>query len=132
MREREIARFERAGDVRVMSVGATDGKVVVREDLSGPSAAIAYGEERRTLRVTLSSEAAAALLRAGFCGGVDSLWSFLSDEAHDIVDLMDLCDELGVPYAFSASGPGGDLQFRPSGVGSRAASAAWRRPPGCA
>lgn len=114
MEEREIARFECAGDVRVMRVGADGEKIVVREDLSGPSVLLAYGEKNRTLRVSLAAEDAARLLRLGFCGGVDSLWSYLSDEAHDIVDLMDLCDGLGVPYAFSSEGPGGVLQFRPA------------------
>ena len=114
MDEHEVARFERAGDVRVMSVAADGEKIVVREDLSGPSALLAYGERCRTLRVTLAGEAPAALLRQGFCGGVDSLWSYLTDERHDIVDLMDLCDGLGVPYAFSSTGPGDVLQFRPA------------------
>lgn len=114
MDEHEVARFERAGDVRVMRVAADGEKIVVREDLSGPSVLLAYGEKNRTLRVTLTGEAAAMLLRLGFCGGVDSLWSYLSDEEHDIVDLMDLCDELGVAYAFSAAGPGDVIQFRPA------------------
>lgn len=114
MEEREIARFECAGDVRAMRVGADGEKIVVCEELAGPSVLLAYGEKNRTLRVSLSAGDAAQLLRLGFCGDVDSLWSYLSEEAHDIVDLMDLCDGLGVPYAFSSEGPSGDLQFRPA------------------
>ena len=37
-------------------------------------------------------------------GGFDSLWSFLSSEKNDLVDLMDLCDRLAIPYVFEATG----------------------------
>ena len=50
MEEREVARFECAGDVRVMRVGADGEKIVVCEELAGPSVLLAYGEKNRTLR----------------------------------------------------------------------------------
>ena len=115
MREQEVARFEAAGDERRMYVGAEGEKVVVREELTGPSVLVAYGEERKSLRVALGADAVSALLATiGFLGSGDSLWDYLASERHDIVDLMDLCDHRGIPYEFSASGSGGDCQFRPA------------------
>lgn len=113
----EVARFERAGDVRRMLVGEEGEKVVVREELSGPSVLVAYGEERKALRMALGADAVSALLACiGFSRTEDSLWSYLSSERYDIVDLMDLCDQRGIPYEFSSSGSGGDCQFRPAEV----------------
>ena len=61
--------------------------------------------------------AVSALLACiGFSRSEDSLWSYLSSERYDIVDLMDLCDRRGIPYEFSSSGSGGDCQFRPAEV----------------
>ena len=115
MQEQEVARFEHAGDVRSMFVGSQDEKIVVREELEGPSVLVAYGEERKTLRVSLGADAVSALLAAiGFVGSDDSLWDYLASERHDIVDLMDLCDQRGIPYEFSSSGSGGDCQLRPA------------------
>ncbi|MCR8908166.1 MULTISPECIES: hypothetical protein [Atopobiaceae] len=115
MFENEVARFESAGDVRTMHVYEEDGRIVVREDLEGPSTLIVYGEDRRSLRVAFGPEALAALLAAiGFAGSADSLWGYVSREDHDIVDLMDLCDQRGIPYEFSSIGSGGDCQLRPA------------------
>ena len=115
MQEQEVARFEHAGDVRRMFVGSQDEKIVVREELTGPSVLVAYGEERKTLRVSLEADAVSALLAAiGFVGSDDSLWDYLAGERHDIVDLMDLCDQRGIPYEFSSGGSGGDCQLRPA------------------
>ena len=115
MQEQAVARFEHAGDVREMFVGTDGEKIVVRESVSGPSAVVAYGQERRDLRVSLSPEAVSARLEAvGFAGAPDGLWDYLTSEWHDIVDLMDLCDRRGVAYEFASTGPGGDWQFRPA------------------
>lgn len=115
MQEQAVARFEHAGDVREMFAGTDGEKIVVRESVSGPSAVVAYGQERRDLRVSLSPEAVSALLEAvGFAGAPDGLWDYLTSEWHDIVDLMDLCDRRGIAYEFASTGPGGDWQFRPA------------------
>lgn len=115
MGEREVARFECARDVRVMSLGEEEGRVVVREDLSGPSALVAYGDERRSLRVALGAGALSRLLEAiGACGEGDSLWGYLADEEHDIVDLMDLCDRMDIPYSFASLGSAGEVTYRPA------------------
>lgn len=117
MHEREVARFERSGDERRMLVGMTDDGIVVREELRGPSVVVAYGDESRSLRVSLGADAVSALLaELGFGGSEDSLWGYLASERHDIVDLMDLCDRKGIPYEFCASGPAGDCQLRRLGV----------------
>ena len=101
----EVAQFKRAGDTRRMLVGGRDDVVVVREELSGPSTLVAYGEESKTLSARFTGEALGTLLaQGGFLGGFDSLWSFLSSEKNDLVDLMDLCDRLAIPYVFEATG----------------------------
>lgn len=111
----EVACFERAGDVRRMLVGVEAGNVVVRQDVSGPSTLVAFGDDERSLRVSLSPEAVSMLLReVGFVGWEEALWGYLSDEDRDIVDLMDLCDRLGVPYGFTAIGSESGIQFRPA------------------
>ena len=115
MAECEVARFECAGDVRVMRLGEEDGRVVVREDLSGPSVLVAYGDERRTLLVSLEEGAAAALLEAiGARDEASSLRGYLADESHDIVDLMDLCDRAGIRYSFTSLGSEGEVAYRPA------------------
>ena len=115
MREREVARFERAGDVRVMSLGEEEGRIVVREDLAGPSVLVAYGDEWRSLRVSFGPASVSGLLRAiGSSGEGESLWAYLADESHDIVDLMDLCDAAAVPYSFTSLGSGGEVAYRPA------------------
>lgn len=117
MDEVRVSRFEHAGDVREVSVGMDGGRVVVREEVSGPSARIAYGEERRLMSVFLSGEAVSRLLgEVGFAGGEGSLWDYLSSEGRSLVDLMDLCDERGIAYEFRSSGSGGDCCLRPAGV----------------
>ncbi|OUO33484.1 hypothetical protein B5F84_08525 [Olsenella sp. An290] len=114
MELREIARFAHAGDVRRMLVGLDGGSLVVREDVSGPSALVAYGEEEYRLRMVIGPDALSDLLaRVGF-SGEEGLWAYLSDEGRGLVDLMDLCDGLGISYAFSSMGPKGSLQFRPA------------------
>ena len=107
MRGQLVAQFESAGDVRRMFVATEGEKFVVREELSGPSVLVAYGKERKTL-------CSALLATVGFLGSGDSLWDYLASERYDIVDLMDLCDQRGIPYEFSSIGSGGDCQLRPA------------------
>lgn len=115
MGEFEVARFERAGDVRRMSVAREGGGIVLREDLSGPSTLIAYGDKERSLRIFLEPAALDALIeRIGFSGGEGSLWDFLTRERYDLADLMDLCDRTGIPYVFTGMGDRSGLQFRPA------------------
>lgn len=111
----EVARFERAGDIRRMMLEQTGDGLVVREDLSGPSVSAVYGDEWRSMRAAFAAAAVGTLLDAvgSACEGA-SLQEYLSDEGHDIVDLMDLCDVRGVPYSFVGMGSGSDIQFRPA------------------
>ena len=49
---REVARFESAGDVRVMRVGSQEsGAVLLEEVVAGKSCFIAYGESSHTARM---------------------------------------------------------------------------------
>ena len=116
METHEIARFESAGDVRRMILQEGDGYVTVRQDVSGPSALIAYGEESRSLRATFAPEAVRGLLGIVGDAGRESLRAFLEDGEKDIVDLMDLCDARGVSYAFTGVGPASGIQFRPAPI----------------
>ncbi len=111
----EVARFERAGDIRRMLLEQAEDGLVVREDLSGPSVLVAYGDEWRSLRVVFSPSAVEALLEAvgSACEGA-SLREYLSDERHDVADLMDLCDAREVPYTFAGVGSESGIQFRPA------------------
>lgn len=114
MRVEEVVRFEGAGDVRSMLIGEEDGCVVVQENLVGPSALIAYGDEERSMRVMFAPEAVRELLYAVGSVGERSLRAYLSREENDIVDLMDLCDARGVAYAFTGMGAKSGVQFRPA------------------
>lgn len=122
MQMTEVARFEVNGDVRRVLVGGEAGNIIIREDLSGPSVLVVFGDEERSLRMTLPAESLERLLGlVGFAGLEGSLWSLLSDERYGVVDLMDLCDREGVAYSFSALGSRSGLQFRPAALGSESA-----------
>ena len=112
----EVACFEGAGDVRRMSVGRQEGFLVVREDVSGPSALIAYGEDERSLRATFAPGEVDGLLGAVRSAGAGSLEEYLSCRENDIVDLMDLCDARGVRYSFTGVGSASGIQFRPAQI----------------
>ena len=113
MREREVARFERAGDVRTVSlVESADGALEVRERREGSSALVAYGEGARSLCALFSPVAASRL--PGLMGGA-SLVEYCANEKNDLVDLMDLCDANGVTYAFASVGSQGGAELRPAG-----------------
>ena len=115
MEAREVARFEHAGDVRVMLLSTENGQTEVREDLSGPSAQFAYGEDERSLRVGLSDDSTQRLVAVIAAAGAGaSLADYLANEAHDIMDLMDLCDRSAISYSFASLGSSGDVAFRAS------------------
>ena len=115
MREHAVARFERAGDVRSVSiVEGDDGVLEVREHLEGPSTLVAYGEDERSLRVIFAPAAVPGVLGAVGAAGRPSLAAYLTDEKNDVVDLMDLCDARGVAYTFVGVGPESGVQCRPA------------------
>ena len=119
--EFETARFEHAGDVRRMLLVEEGEKIVVVEELSGPSALVAgfvyafvMSPALATLRASFSPEALSALIaRVGFTGA-DALWGYLADERHDIVDLMDLCDRHAITYEFRSDAQDGDGRSAPA------------------
>ncbi|WP_455137058.1 hypothetical protein [Thermophilibacter sp.] len=109
----EVARFEHAGDVRVMSlVEGEGGDIELREDLTGPSTLVAYGEDEMSLRVTFSPDAVPALLAAVGQSGKGSLADYLADEDNALVDLMDLCDARGLRYSFASVGSQSGISIR--------------------
>lgn len=115
MLEREVARFESAGDVRTLAiVEGEDGVVEVRERLSGPSALVAYGEEEHGLRVLFAPGEVEGMLRAVGTAGAPELAAYLADEKNGVVGLMDLCDACGVAYTFVGIGPASGVQCRPA------------------
>lgn len=115
MREHEVARFESAGDVRVLSIIEGDDEVLeVRQRMTGPSALLAYGEEEHSLRVLFAPATVPSLLRAIGSAGSSSLAEYLAAEKNDAVDLMDLCDARGVAYTFVGIGPESGVQCRPA------------------
>lgn len=113
---REVARFESAGDVRVMQVGSQDsGAVLLEEIVAGKSCFIAYGESSHTARMIFDVAAleglAAMLGRPG--GAAAALTEFASGEENALVDLMDLCDARGVSYAYMGIGDTSGIHYRP-------------------
>ena len=96
-----VARFENGEDERAMSVGvdATGGIVVAFDS---------QAVRRIVAELGLSAEG-------------EGLWSFLSDGSRDIVDLMDACDRMCIPYTFTAIGSHSGMQLRTaSGLDVRA------------
>lgn len=116
---REVARFESAGDVRVMRVGSQEsGAVLLEEVVAGKSCFIAYGESSHTARmifdVTALEGLAATLGRSGGDAAA-ALTEFASGEENALADLMDLCDARGVPYAYMGVGDTSGIHYRPVG-----------------
>lgn len=115
MRQREVARFERAGDVRAVGVvDRPDGSLEVREDVTGPSVLIAYGDEVHGLRVTFSEEEQEKLAALLEQIGRTCLEEYLCNEEFALIDLMDLCDAAGISYSFAGLGDKSGVQFRPA------------------
>lgn len=109
----EVARFEHAGDVRIMSLlEGEDGSIELREDLRGPSTLVAYGEDEMSLRVTFAPDAVPTLLAVVGQSGKGSLADYLADEGNGLVDLMDLCDARGLHYSFASVGSQSGISIR--------------------
>ena len=116
---REVARFESAGDVRVMRVGSQEsGAVLLEEIVAGKSCFIAYGESSHTARmifdVTALEGLAATLGRPGGDAAA-ALTEFAGGEENALVDLMDRCDAQGVLYAYMGVGDTSGIHYRPVG-----------------
>ncbi len=101
----EVARFECAGDARVMLVGErADGALVLEEDLRGPSVIVAYGCGRVVLRVAVRYASRA------------ELEEFARNEDNDILDLMDVLDRRGAAYEFTCEDLDNTAAMRPFSV----------------
>ena len=115
MKTQEIARFECAGDVRMVGAAEReDGSLEIREDVIGPSALIAYGDQVHGLRMTLSGGERGKLSRLLAETGRSSFEEYLSNEELTLVDLTDLCDAAGIVYSFVGLGDKSGVQFRPA------------------
>lgn len=116
---REVARFEAAGDVRVMRVGPQEsGALALEEIVAGKSCFIAYGESSHTARMIFDVAALEGLASTlGRPGGdaAAALTEFARGEKNVLVDLMDLCDAQGVPYAYMGVGDASGIHYRPVG-----------------
>jgi len=115
---RLIARFEKAGDVREVYVGNEgQGGFFVREEVTGPSALLVYGEERHVVRIGVKEMAAQKLAKAErWQGDVRTrVEECLSREDYALIDLMDACDAAGVEYTYATLGKDEVLQYRPAG-----------------
>ena len=77
---------------------------------------IAYGDEVHGLRVTFSEEEQEKLAALLEQIGRTCLEEYLCNEEFVLIDLMDLCDARGVPYAFTGVGPASGIQFRPAPI----------------
>lgn len=109
----EVARFEHAGDVRVLSLLEDDnGDIELREELTGPSTLVAYGDDSMSLRVSFTPKAVPGLLAAVGQAGKGSLADYLADEENSLIDLMDLCDARGVRYSFASVGSQSGISVR--------------------
>ena len=112
MQEEELVRFESTGDVRRVLVARGDEGLRVRQEVNGPSAVVAYGEEWHTLELGFDRQGTDALDEALWVsGGVESL---LRTGDADVVDLMDLCDREGIAYTYRSDGPESGPQLRPA------------------
>lgn len=110
--------FRGMGDESRRSARFEEGSLVVREELAGPSARIAYGGDERLLKMVFSpedvDELLAVLRSSEGCASVDE---FIAKRANGVDRLMDVCDREGVAYTFISAGSRGDVQFRPSRAG---------------
>lgn len=119
----EIARFESAGDVRVMRAGMTEpGGVALEESVAGTSCLIAYGEPAHRTRLSFGPEVLAGLCQALKQNGgatADDALAVLSDfarqEDNALIDLMDLCDAQGIAYVYLGMGDSSGMSYRPAG-----------------
>lgn len=115
----EVARFEDAGDTRVIRIGLQEaGSLAVEEIIAGRSCFVAYGESSHTARIVFEASTVTSLLEAlGYPGEspTDVLRGFAGKQENTLVDLMDLCDTHGVSYAYMGVGDTSGIQYRPVG-----------------
>ena len=116
----EAARFEAAGDLRVMSVGGEAAgeqvcALVLQEDISGPSVLVGHGAEAARLKMSVAPSGRVKLIRAvAELFGARSLTELAAREDIDILDVMDLCDREQIPYEFSCIDSNEDAALRPA------------------
>ena len=115
----EAARFEAAGDLRVMSVGGEAAgeqahALVLQEDISGPSVLVGHSAEAARLKISVAPSGRVKLIRAvAELFGARSLMELAGREEIDILDVMDLCDREQIPYEFSCVDSNEDAALRP-------------------
>ena len=115
----EAARFEAAGDLRVMSVGGEAAgedacALVLQEDISGPSVLVGHGAEAARLKISVAPSGRVKLIRAvAELFGAQSLMELAAREEIDILDVMDLCNRERIPYEFSCVDSNEDAALRP-------------------
>ncbi|WP_130810418.1 hypothetical protein [Olsenella sp. Marseille-P4559] len=111
-----IARKEKMGDVTVIESGYSgDGSLMVSEEVSGPSASVAYGEPRHKLQIVFAPEVIGCLASALGAGAEmnSRLHSYFDSGEHALVDLMDLCDAHRVSYSYQSLGSATGVTYRP-------------------
>ena len=99
-------------------VVAEDGSLMVSEEVSGPSASVAYGEPAHKLRAIFSPRVIGDLVELLGDGTTSDrmgtvLRAYFKNGEHALIDLMDLCDLRRVPYAYQSLGSTG-VTYRPS------------------
>ncbi len=115
-----VACEEQLGDTAVVTSGYTgDGSLMVSEEVSGPSASVAYGEPSHKVRIVFAPAAVdeLALLLGNGAKAEEirvRLDSFFRGGRHALIDLMDLCDAKGVPYSYQALGSATGVTYRPA------------------
>ena len=114
-----ISRKKQFDDVTVVKYGyAEDGSLMVSEEVSGPSASVAYGEPAHKLRAIFSPRVIGDLVELLGDGTTSDrmgtvLRAYFKNGEHALIDLMDLCDLRRVPYAYQSLGSTG-VTYRPS------------------
>ena len=115
----EAARFEAAGDLRVMSVGGEAAgeqacALVLQEDISGPSVLVGHGAEAARLKIVVAPSWRVKLIRSiAELFDTKSLTELAAREDLDILDVLDLCDREQIPYEFSCIDSNEDAALRP-------------------
>lgn len=108
MERLRVAGFGRGEDVREVFVELEGDDLVIYEELSGPSAQVAFGEKNHGMTLRLAPQAASEVVsEIGFSGTEGSLWDHLADERYDLTDLACLCSRRGIPCAVEAGEAGG-------------------------
>lgn len=119
---RVLVKKEQLSDTTIVeSEYSEDGTLVISEEVSGPSASVAYGEVRHKLKASFSPESMgdlAVLLGGARAGDLAyRLRLYFRGGRHALIDLMDLCDVGGVPYSYQAIGSATGVTYRPVAEG---------------